>query len=193
MYTLMNASQVQSLTKILSTAQASFFKVLGISLVLAALVACSSDGLTRYSKQGVAFDMPEGWEVFEDININDQHRSINLITSRGSMVGVDVLSLKAGEDGVDINTYLKRYVSSALPTEELKASASIDFGTRTRAGHEGKFVHISTPEPTASEFLIETYQLTTATGSTFVVFNTPDSEVELLQQDFDRFLGSVSI
>ncbi len=189
----MSSHQSQPHTKVLSMAQVSWLKALGVNLVLAALIACSGDALSRYSKQGVAFDLPEGWEVFEDININDQHRTINLITSRGSMVGVDVLSFKDDEEGVDINTYLKRSVTSSLPSEELQNSAKIDFGECSRSGYQCKFVHITTPEPTPSSFLLEIYQFATSKGSAFVVFNTPASELVEMRQEFDRFLGSLSI
>jgi hypothetical protein len=168
-------------------------RLLGVSLIIAALVACSGDPQTRYSKEGVVFDMPEGWEVFEDIHFNDQHRTINLITSKGSLVGVDVLTLKPGDEGVDINTFLKRSVASSLPTDELKQSASIDFGECSRGGYQCKFVHITTPEPTPASFVLEIYQLATSTGSAFVVFNTPTSDMSPMQQEFDRFLGSISI
>jgi hypothetical protein len=168
-------------------------RLLGVSLIIAALVACSGDPQTRYSKEGVVFDMPEGWEVFEDIHFNDQHRTINLITSIGSLVGVDVLILNPDDKGVDINAYLKRSVASALPTQELQDSASIDFGECSRLGYQCKFVHIRTPEPTPSSFVLEIYQLSTSTGSAFVKFNTPASDMSAMQQEFDRFLGSISI
>ncbi len=167
-------------------------RILGVCLVITMLVACTSDNHARYSKQGVGFDLPKDWEVFEDITLNDQHRSINLVTSRGSMVGLDLLSFGEQDQRPDMNAYVKRYVSSALPTEELRASASIDFGVQTRIGHEGTFVHIATTTPIKSEFLIEIYQLANTAGSTFVVFNTPDSELDILQQDFNQFLASIS-
>ena len=169
-------------------------QILFISAIIC-VSACdgNDDGQTNYSKNGVEFVIPKDWEILEDTNINGAHRTINLITSHGSLVGIDTLNLSGSYARIDINTLLKRHVASALPTEALKANANFDFGEQTRAGHKGMFVHVATSAPIASSFLIEAYQLPTDTGSTFVVYSTPDPEVDLLQNDFDCFLQSISI
>ena len=177
---------------LISTMVTRLIKPLSVCILAIFLAACDGKGASGYSRDGLVLDLPENWEVFEDVELNDQHRSVNLVTSRGSMVGLEILRLQSGELGVDINAYLKRYVSSAVPNDAIREKASFDFGERVRSGVTGKFVHVSTPKPTDTHFMIEVYQLVNNENSTFVVFNTPDSEVESLQNDFDRFLSAVA-
>ena len=92
--------------------------------------------------------------MFEDRDVTDKYRSISLVTSRGSLVGVEVFELTSVERSADINAYLKRYVASALPSDELKARSNIDFGERKRVGQLGTFVHITTQHPSDLNFLI---------------------------------------
>lgn len=167
-------------------------KFLVLSTALSFLVACiAKDPFETYSKDGISFNLPPEWAVIEDYSINESHRSISLITREGSIAGIELLYNSANTLDFDINTYLKRSAAAALPTEELKASAKIDFGERQRYGVLGKFIHISTPNN--PQVIIEVYQITTESKNLFVVFNTPDSVVESLQTDFDRFIESVSI
>lgn len=64
-----------------------------------------------------------------------------------------MFELTSDERGTDINTYMKRYVASALPSDELRARVNTDFGERKRVGKLGRFVHIATQQPSDLNFL----------------------------------------
>ncbi len=171
----------------------TIYKVLTSILTLSFFLILGVDAVSEDVDRKLSFDLPFDWEVFEDRDVTDKHRSISLVTSRGSLVGVEVFELTSVERGADINAYLKRYVASALRSDELRARGNIDFGERKRVGQLGRFVHITTQQPSDLNFLIEVYQLERKAQRVLVVFNTPLSDVDSLQSDFDTFLKSLYI
>ena len=161
----------------------------GLALSLS-LIGCVESS-TETTKE-LNFSLPEGWQVFEDIHVNEQHRKINIATSQGSIVGLELL---IGDNATqfDSNTYLKRYMDSALPTEEIKASAVIDLGEIEREGQHGYFANVTVPSPANVEFVIDLYQYAGHRKTLFVVLNTPPDVLEELQPEIDYFIRSISL
>lgn len=152
--------------------------------------------LTSCTKQSTndPFDyhLPTGWEVFEDDKINEQHRKINLVTQSGSIVTIEILS-GPEMNSINSNEYLKKYIASALPTEEIRTNAVIDFGEVTRSDKSGYFAKVTVPSPNQAAFTLELYQFQNENMNVFLMFNTPTELQIQLQADIDNFIKSIKM
>lgn len=162
-------------------------------LVLHALVGCSEkSGSSAYNKNGLSFDLPKNWEVFEDHQGAAHYRSVSIATHVGSIVTFDIYKNTDASIPANIRSYLGKYVELALP-EELGEEAQIDYGEVYQSGAEGMFVKIFIPDPHNIHFLIETYLKQARDRTAYITFNTPADLVSETQPHIDKFLKGIRL
>jgi hypothetical protein len=152
------------------------------------LVSCAKQS----ANDPIDYLLPAGWEVFEEVKINEQHRKINIVTQIGSILTIEILSGPV-MNSIDSNEYLKKYIASALPTEEIRSNAVIDFGEVKRSDKSGYFAKVTVPSPNQASFTLELYQYQSEKINVFLMFNTPTEQQLQLQPDIDNFIKSIKI
>lgn len=137
------------------------------------------------------YELPNTWSLIEDRQITPAHRKVSIITPAGNFAQLELLE---GEQAfsIDSSNYMTRVIESTFPTDELRKNTEFEFGDVKRAGQKGYFFNVTTAKNNV-RFVLEFYQFATEDKNLFVLLTMDPHLPRNLQQEFDRFLASVSL
>lgn len=184
------------------TLKMSIWKILTLSILIMFLnTACTQDNAPQtdlksnsYSSKGFTINLPENWEVIDDHKFSSTGRSITVITHIGSMMNVDIYK-NADEvtPVLPLNQYLKKYVMAALPSQQSRDAAKIEYGEIDLGSISGMYTDILIRKPENLKIFIEVYRYEIEPFIAYFTFNTPTAEQGNIKEFIEATIRSVKI
>ena len=178
------------------------WKVLTLSILIMFInTACTQDNAPQsglksstYSSNGFTISLPENWEVIDDHKFSTTGRSITVITHIGSMLNIDIYKHVKEEAAVlPLNQYLKKYVMAALPTQQSRDTAKIEYGEVDLGSISGMYTDILISDPDSLNIFIEVYRYEVDPFIMYFTFNTPTAEQGDIKEFIEATIRSAKI
>ena len=146
----------------------------------------TSEKLSPYSKDGLNLELPDGWDVVDDVQ-SETVRTLLAVAENGSMLSIDIYRESPSDTLLTppINEYFKRYVMATMPMQETQDSAKITYGTVDRQIGTGLYAEINASYPDVMNIFVETLRYQEQRFVVYFTFQSSLSEASSTANQID--------